>query len=116
MFNLRLILWFLLLDTGTWSEGSYEKGSAAPSVCPPVWLYVFSDLAHLFFLKLSMVLGAHILVIHILVICDRVGFFEKKDVKNGQKVPKNKFFWTFEEDQVFSFVWNCCKMKALMVL
>ena len=104
MFNLRLILWFLLLDTGTWSEGSYEKGSAAPSVCPPVWLYVFSDLAHLFFLKLSMVLGAHILVIHILVICDRVGFFEKKDVKNGQKVPKNKFFWTFEEDQVFSFV------------
>ena len=45
-----------------WTHGLSRKGfinlglSVRPSVCP----YVFSRLAHLFFLKLSMVLEAHI--------------------------------------------------------
>ena len=48
------------LDLRPWLEGSYNIGSFRPSIrhsdCP----WVFSELAHQFFLKLSMMLGAHI--------------------------------------------------------
>ena len=48
----------IFLDFRFWPEGSYKLGSIHLSVHPSVWpsfcLQVFSELAHQFFLKLSM--------------------------------------------------------------
>ena len=111
IFDLRLLLWFLLSETWTWPEGSYERGSLPPSVhnlpivCPssrlPVlkfsqnWIICFSETWY----------GVRS---PYLFICDRGGiFFKKIDVKNGQKRPKikslvlsgigikRKFLWSF---------------------
>ena len=51
------------LDRGSWPEGSYELGSARPSVLPSFCPEVFLGLVHYFFLKLSMMLGAHVLCV-----------------------------------------------------
>ena len=51
-----------------------------------------------------------------LVICDSRISLKKmmsEMLKKGQKI---RFFGLFKENQVFSFVWNCCKTKVLMVL
>ena len=55
-----------------------------------------------------------------LVMCDRAIFFwenphRAKMTKNGQKMAQKYGFGTFQENHVFSFVWNLCKMKFLIV-
>ena len=61
MFDLKLLLWFLLLDTQKWPESSYERESVLASLRPPDSLSVrFLRIGSFVFLKLSMVLGAHI--------------------------------------------------------
>ena len=54
-----LFLWFYFLDTWAWPESFYERGSILWSVQLPS--SIFTELAHLFFLKLGMMLGAHTL-------------------------------------------------------
>ena len=72
-FDLRLILWFLLLDPQVWPEGSYEIRSDLPSIHRRM--------------KFSVVLG---------LLNVTVRFFWKKDnVRNGLKEPENKVFWIF---------------------
>ena len=85
-----------LLDPRTWPEVSYKIGSVRPSICPQV----FAELAHYFFLKLNMVLVAHI------KLCmTEPDFFEKSpSSKNDPKWPQNRVF-----------VCNLCKTKILMV-
>ena len=75
---------FCELEPRSQPEGSYKIGSVCPSLRPSVCLQVFSGLAHQFFLKLGMVLGAHI------QLCVTAGFCGKnpdraKMAKNGQK-------------------------------
>ena len=80
-------------DTQLWSEGSYELGfvhlafrfSALPSFCPVVFL----GLAHLFFLELSMVLRAHV------VLCMTAGGFFLKNNIFAPKMGKMVFliYW-----------------------
>ena len=78
-----------------WTSGLGRKSpikqdsSVRPSVRPSVCSQVFSELAYQFFLKLSMVLGAHI------QLCVTAGFFRKethqaKMTKNGQKWSQNR--------------------------
>ena len=98
MFNLRLLLWFLLLDTWTWPEGSYERGSVLPSVRPPYSLSVllsgrkFSQNWLFFFLKLSMVLGSPYLVT-----CNSRIFLKKVMSKMVKKGQKTRFFGLFKK-------------------
>ena len=53
----------IFLDPWPWQEGSYDLGSVLPSFHPSVCLSffqaVFLELAHWLFLKLFIVLGAH---------------------------------------------------------
>ena len=87
-----------------WTPGLGQKGpmKQGPSVLPSVrklsqnWLISF-------FLKLNMVLGAHIQL--------RV---TEPDNPHRAKMAKNRI-WTFQENHVISFVWNLCKTKVLMV-
>ena len=70
-----------LLDPQPWLEGSYELGSAfLPSFRPEVFL----RLAHKFFLKLSMVLEANV------VLCVTELDFSEKIIlpQNGENGPK----------------------------
>ena len=63
LFLLRLIwdlfLWFYFLDTWTWPESFYERGSVLSPVRLPC--SIFTELALFFFLKLATMLGAHTL-------------------------------------------------------
>ena len=65
MFDLRRFLWILLFDTQAWPERSYERESVFPSVHASYSLSSHLSISSLriglfVFLKLSMVLGAHI--------------------------------------------------------
>ena len=79
MFDLGLILWLLLWDASTWPEGSYEIGSVLPSirlpiVCPSFPLPVsFLGIDSLIFSETYGLRCSYI------VICDRAGFFWKKN-------------------------------------
>ena len=73
-------------------QGLSDYRSVHPSICPQV----FQGLAHQFFLKHSMVLGAHIQQ------CVTARSFGKnphqaKMTKNGQKWPKNMVFGLFRK-------------------
>ena len=51
-----------------------------------------------------------------LVICDSRISLKKMMSEMVKKGQKTRFFGLFKENQVFSFVWSCCKTKVLMVL
>ena len=91
-----------LLEPQPWPEGSYELGSVHPSIHPSFLLCyrveVFLGLAHQFFLKLSMVLGTHVL----LRLTAR--FFEKNLVaqKMGEMGKKQGFLNLLENLLIFS--------------
>lgn len=99
MFDLRLLLLYILLKHGVWSKGSYEKESylsILPSVSPIIHLsfhlfvYVFQEFVPQFFLELSIMLGVHIQ----LHVREPESFKnyprQARMTKNDQKFPKNR--------------------------
>ena len=93
-----VIIFFLvasLLDPWLQPEGSYELGSVRPffrlSVLPSFYPEVFSELSHKFFLKLSMVLEANVLL------CVTEPGFSKNIFcpQNGENGPKIGFIGKF---------------------
>ena len=94
-FILRVFLFFFL-DPRPWPEGSYNIGSVRPSVrkFSQNWLMSVFETQH-------GVRGPY------LVMCDSRILWSEMAQKHG--------LWTFQDNHVFSFVWNLCKMRVLTV-
>ena len=96
------LIWDFLCGFSCWTSGHGQKGpmkeglSLHLSVRPIVYSHVFSELAHLFFLKLSMVLGAHIQFSYMCRI-----FLKKMMSKMVKKAQKTRFFGHFKKIKSF---------------
>ena len=105
----------IFLDPWPWQEGSYDLGSVLPSFHPSVCLSffqaVFLELAHQLFLKLFIVLGAHM---GPNVWVGQIPFRQEwpEMAKKGPKLG----FLHFQENLFISFFWKCCRMKAIITL
>ena len=91
MFDLRLLLWFLLLDTWAWPEESYERGSVLPSVHLPYSLSVLPSVRKFSQNWLNCVRGPY------LVIYDSRVFLKKVILKMVKKVQRTRFFELFKK-------------------
>ena len=104
VFDLSLLLWFLLLDTWEWPEHKVPRKeglsfhlSVFPIVCPSILPSIqkySQNLPIWFFWNLVWCQGP------IFSYMWQQTLFEKNDIKNGQKGSKSQVFWTFIENQV----------------
>ena len=82
-----------LLDPRPWPEGSYELKSVHPFVCHSFWQFYWNWLITVVFLKICMVLGAH------MEICvTEPGFLRKllpAKMTECSKMAQKLVFWTF---------------------
>ena len=99
IFDLRLPLWFLLLDPRSWQEGSYEIGSVFPSVRLPYSILILTSVGKFswnwlisFFWNLVWCWGP----IFSYILQSQM-FLKKNGITNGRKGPKNKVFWLFKK-------------------
>ena len=100
MFNLRLLLWFLLLNTRTSPEGSYKRGSVLPLASPPYSLYSPIVALYISFLRIGSFVFSetqYCVRSRYLVICDSRISLKKIMAKMVKKGQKTRFFGLFKK-------------------